>query len=286
MPVIRCIGVAIKADAPRAVAAAGKLRAWLDGRGVETLFDAAAAAAVGEIGPSRAELANRCDLIAVLGGDGTFLAVAREVGGRRVPLLGVNLGTLGFLAEVSVDEVEGALERVLAGEMRVEKRMRLAVQVLREGRPPQLHLALNDVVITKGAISRLIDLATEADGHFVTEYHADGLIVSTPTGSTAYSLSAAGPILLPDVEAFVLTPICPHTLTQRPIVLPDRAVLDIRVARPDEEVQLTIDGQESTSLLEGDRVRVERSRDSVLLVTFEDRSHFDVLRTKLRWGAR
>ena len=283
---IRSIGVAIKTDAPRAVAAAQALRAWLDGRGVDTLFDAATAAAVGEVGPSRAELANRCDLIAVLGGDGTFLAVAREVGGRRVPLLGVNLGTLGFLAEVSVDEAEGALERILAGEMRVEKRMRLAVQVLRDGQPPRLHLALNDVVITKGAISRLIDLATEADGHFVAEYHADGLIVSTPTGSTAYSLSAAGPILLPDVEAFVLTPICPHTLTQRPIVLPDRAVLDIRVARPDEEVQLTIDGQESTSLLEGDRVRVERSPDSVLLVALENRSPFDVLRAKLRWGAR
>jgi len=283
---IRSVGVAIKAGEPRALPAARKLRKWLQERGIEVCFDTEAAAAAEEAGSSRAELANRCDLIAVLGGDGTFLAVAREVGGRRVPLLGVNLGTLGFLTEVSLSEVETALEQILGGELQLQTRMRLSVRLEREGATVHEYTALNDAVITKGAVSRLIDLEARADGALVSAYHADGLIVATPTGSTAYSLSAGGPLLLPDVDALLLTPICPHTLTQRPVVLPDRVQLEISVTRPGEEIQLTVDGQEGAPLRVGDRVWVERSHYPIQTVVAQDRSRFDVLRTKLRWGER
>ncbi len=283
---IRSVGVAIKAGEPQALSAARELRKWLQQRDVEVCFDAEAAAAAGESGLARSALANHCDLITVLGGDGTFLSVAREVGGRRVPLLGVNLGTLGFLTEVSLDEVEGTLERILAGELRLQSRMRLAVRLERGGAIEHEYIALNDAVITKGAVSRLIDLEARADGSLVTTYHADGLIVATPTGSTAYSLSAGGPILLPDVNALLLTPICPHTLTQRPLVLPDRMRLEISVIRPREEVQLTVDGQETAPLAEGDRVWVERSDHPIYTVEGHDHSRFDVLRHKLRWGQR
>lgn len=283
---VRSVGVAIKAGEPRALPAARRLRKWLQERGVEVCFDGGAAAAAEEAGLTRAELANRCDLIAVLGGDGTFLAVAREVGGRRVPLLGVNLGTLGFLTEVSLDEVETALERILGGELRLQTRMRLSVRLERNRETVREYTALNDAVITKGGVSRLIDLEARADGALVSAYHADGLIVATPTGSTAYSLSAGGPLLLPDVDALLLTPICPHTLTQRPVVLPDSVRLEISVALPGEEIQLTVDGQESTPLLVGDRVWVERSRHPIQTVIAHDHSRFDVLRTKLRWGER
>ncbi len=283
---IRCVGLALKRGEARALDAARELKKWLGGSGVDVLFDAEGAAAAGEAACPRSELANRCDLILVLGGDGTFLSVAREVGGRRVPLLGVNLGTLGFLTELSVDEVEEAFAKLLSGDIPIETRMRLAVAVLRGDHVEREYLALNDVVITKGGVSRLIDLEARADGQLVTTYHADGLIVATPTGSTAYSLSAAGPILLPDLEAMLLTPICPHTLTQRPVVLPDRVTIEITLAGTGEEVQLTVDGQESTHLRPGDRVRVTRSAHPIHLVVPHSRSRFDVLRTKLRWGER
>ncbi len=283
---IRSVGLALKPGDQRALSAARELKKLLAERGVEVFFDTEGAGAAGEAACPRSDLANRCDLILVLGGDGTFLSVARETGGRRVPLLGVNLGTLGFLTELSVEEVEEALGRILSGELHVETRMRLAVAVVRGGRVEREYLALNEAVIAKVGVSRLIDLETRADGQLVTTYHADGLIVATPTGSTAYSLSAAGPILLPHLEAMLMTPICPHTLTQRPVVLPDRALIEISLPVPGEEVQLTIDGQESTPVASGDLVRVTRSAHPVHLVVTHTRSRFDVLRTKLRWGER
>lgn len=281
---IETIGVAIKPGVPRAEAAARDLAKWLAPRGVRALFDAPAAAAVGEPACALEELARRADLLVVLGGDGTLLSIARAQGARPVPILGINLGTLGFLAEVSVDEMESALERVFAGEMRTERRMRLTVEHLRGGRALGSWLALNDAVVSSG-VARLLEIETRADGQLVTIYHADGLIVSTPTGSTAYSLSAGGPILLPSLEAFVLTPICPHALTQRPLVLPDRAVLEI-APRAAARARLTVDGQDGAELAEGDSVRVQRSEHAVLLLVPPARSRFDVLRAKLRWGER
>jgi NAD+ kinase len=284
---IRTVGVAIKPGVPRAAAAACDLAKLLAQRGLEALFDPAAAAAVGTSGFPRAELASRADLIVVLGGDGTLLAVARAVEERPTPILGINLGTLGFLAEVPVDEMEPALARALAGDLQVEERMRLEVEHLRAGASRHRYRALNDAVITnRGALARIIDLEAHADGQLVTTYHADGLIVATPTGSTAYSLSAGGPILLPGVASFLLTPICPHTLTQRPLVLPDGARLELVVHALGGEVQLTVDGQEGGRLEDGDRVRVRRSEHSVRLLVAPLRSRFDVLRSKLRWGER
>jgi NAD+ kinase len=283
---IRCVGVAIKAGEPRALAAVRDLAKWLAERNVRACFEPDAAAAIGEAGVPRAELLRRADLLVVLGGDGTLLAVARALEERAIPILGINLGTLGFLVEVSVDEMTSALARALAGEMTIEPRMRLAVRLLRDGRALGSWLALNDAVITKGASARIVDLEAHADGQLVTTYHADGLIVSTPTGSTAYSLSAGGPILTPDVPSLLLTPICPHALTQRPLVLPDSAAIEVVVHPRGGEVQLAIDGQEGAPLHDGDRVAVRRSEHPTLLLVPPQRSRFEVLRSKLRWGER
>lgn len=281
---IETVGVAIKPGDPRAVQAARELAKWLAPRGVAALFDPAAAAAVGAPASSPSELAQRADLLVVLGGDGTLLAMARALDARAVPILGINLGTLGFLAEVSVDEMESALARALAGELRLERRMRLSVEHRRGEAVLRDWLALNDAVVSS-AVARLIEIDVRADGQLVTTYHADGLIVSTPTGSTAYSLSAGGPILMPSLGAFVLTPICPHTLTQRPLVVPDDAAFEI-AARSGIPARLTVDGQEGAELAAGDRVCIRRSPHPVFLLVSPQRSRFEVLRAKLRWGER
>jgi len=283
---IRTVGVAIKPGEPRALEAVRDLAKWLAERGVRACFETDAAAAIGAVGVSRAAMVREADLLIVLGGDGTLLSVVRALEERAVPILGINLGTLGFLVEVSVDQMQVALARALDGEMTIEPRMRLAVRLLREGRELRRWLALNDAVITKGASARIVDLEARADGQLVTTYHADGLIVSTPTGSTAYTLSAGGPILLPGVPSMVLTPICPHALTQRPLVLPDSAVIEVIVHPRGGEVQLAIDGQEGAPLQEGDLVEVRRSEHPALLLVSPAHSRFEVLRSKLRWGER
>ena len=283
---IRSVGVAMKTGEPRALAAVRDLAKWLAERNVHALFEPDAAAAIGATGVPRAALVRQVDLLVVLGGDGTLLAVARAQDEGAVPILGINLGTLGFLAAVSVDEMETALARALAGEMEIEPRMRLAVELARANGESRRWLALNDAVVTRGASARIVDLDVRADGQLVTTYHADGLIVSTPTGSTAYSLSAGGPILLPEVPSVVLTPICPHALTQRPLVLPDSVRIEVSVEARGGEVQLSVDGQEGAPLGAGDRVVVERSAHPTLLMVPPQRSRFEVLRAKLRWGER
>jgi NAD+ kinase len=283
---IRTVGVAIKPGVPRAASAACELAKWLAQRDLRGLFDPDAGAAVGQPGVPRSTLARESDLLVVLGGDGTLLALARALEARPVPILGINLGTLGFLTEIPIDEMASALERAVAGEMRVEARMRLDVELERGGRTLASWRAFNDAVITKADPGRLIDLEARADGQLVTIYHGDGLIVSTPTGSTAYSLSAGGPILLPGLRAFVLTPVSPHTLTQRPLVLPDDACLEVIVRTEGREGQLTLDGAEGARLETGDRVSVRRSPHPVHLLVPPQRSRFDVLRHKLRWGER
>jgi NAD+ kinase len=283
---IRTVGVAIKPGAARATAAARDLAKWLAPRGLRTLFEPCAAEAVGEGATDFEAIGREAQLMVVLGGDGTLLGVARQLGTHAVPILGINLGTLGFLTEVPVAGMEEALERVLAGELRIEQRSRLEVALERDGRSLGAWRALNDAVITKGDPGRLIDLEARADGQLVSAYHGDGLIVSTPTGSTAYSLSAGGPILLPGLCSFVLTPICPHTLTQRPLVLPDAVHLEVIVRTPGRDGQLTVDGQEGIRVETDDCVRVRRSPHPVQLVVPSQRSRFEVLRAKLRWGER
>jgi NAD+ kinase len=283
----RTIGISVKPDQPQLAGLVQELCRWLRDRGAEVWLDEQAASWTGGDASPLATLVEKVELVVVLGGDGTLLAAARAIGDREVAILGVNLGTLGFLAETSSDELFETMEDVLAGRLVVSLRMRLEVSVLRDGRDLGRHLALNDAVIGKSALSRMIDLETRADGVAVTTYHADGLIVATPTGSSAYSLSAGGPLLLPQTEAIVLTPICPHTLTQRPLVLPKscKVEIDIQNARG-ADVHLTVDGQVGLVLCEGDQVRVALAGSPTRLLVSPTRNRFEVMRTKLRWGER
>lgn len=284
---MKTIGIVAKRNRPEAADLARRLSAWLRRRGREALLDDEVSAALGlEDGVRKSEIMRRADLVVVLGGDGTLLSVARHSTSRPVPVLGVNLGGLGFLTDVRPEEVYRALERVLDGHYRAEPRGMLSAAVLRRGKAIRRFQALNDVVINKGALARVLDLATSVDGVPLCTYKADGLIFATPTGSTAYSLSAGGAIVDPSVGVVMIAPICPHTLTQRPIVLPERARIRVAVSSPDEEVLLTVDGQEGMPLENHDIVEVSRSRHHALLVRSPAHSFFELLRTKLRWGER
>jgi NAD+ kinase len=284
---MKSIGIVAKRNRREALALARRLVPWLRRRRRSVLLEAGAAAALGlDGGVSEAEMMRRVDLVVALGGDGTLLSVARHSGTRAVPVLGVNLGGLGFLTDVRPEEVFRALERVLAGHFRLEHRGMLAAAVLRGGRTIRRFQALNDVVINKGALARILDLETSVDGVPLCTYKADGLILATPTGSTAYSLSAGGAIVEPSVGVMLVSPICPHTLTQRPIVLPERSRVRVVVRSPDEDVVLTVDGQEGMKLANHDVVEVHRSRNRVSLVRSPTHSFFELLRTKLRWGER
>lgn len=281
----RAVGVCLKPDDPLAAEVLRSLAKWLADSGIELRCDAGAAGALELPARTPRELAASVDLLVVLGGDGTLLGVAREIGDAQVPILGVNVGTRGFLAEIAPAEQFDAVARALDGAMPIENRARLDVRVERDGTEIARFIALNEVVVGSAA-SRLLDLETSADGQPVTTYRADGLIVATPTGSTAYSLSAAGPILLPAVAAFVLNPICPHTLSQRPLVLPDSMQVEIRpLAHDGGAVRLTVDGQAGRELARGDRVTVRRSPHPLRLVVAPDHDRFQILRTKLGWGA-
>ena len=224
------------------------------------------------------------DLVVVLGGDGTLLKAARLYGHQEAPILGVNLGGLGFLTEISLDELRLLFERILQGDYQTENRMVLTAGIIREGEVHPVIPFLNDVVINKGAVARIIDLETSIGGQFLTSYRGDGLIVATPTGSTAYNLSAGGPILHPALKTILLTPICPFTLTNRPIILQDDAVIDIRLGTKASEVWLTFDGQVGYPLNAGDLVRVQKAVKSIRLIKTPFKNYFEILRTKLKWG--
>jgi NAD+ kinase len=283
----RSVGICLKPGRPDLGPAVKELREWLEQRGHEVLLDREAAASIGREGLHRHELAEKVDLGIVLGGDGTLLAVARAFGPRAVPILGINLGTLGFMAAISRDELFPRLEEVLAGRYEIELRMRLDVRVVRAAGGEQRFLALNDAVISNSALSRMVDLEMIAGGISVTTYHADGLILATPTGSTAYSLSAGGPLLPPGFEAMLVTPICPHTLSQRPLVLAPETLLTIRVLPTrGGELHLTVDGQVGCELAPGDAVQVSRSEHPARMLVPPGRNPFEMLRQKLHWGAR
>ncbi|HUT71345.1 MAG TPA: NAD(+)/NADH kinase [Desulfatiglandales bacterium] len=224
------------------------------------------------------------DLVVVLGGDGTLLGAARKVGHYGLPILGINLGGLGFLTEIPVEMLYQDMEKVINGEISIEPRLMLQASVLRNGEEKCRFTVLNDVVINKGALARIIDLRVSVDNHFLTTFRADGLIVSTPTGSTGYNLSAGGPILYPDLEALILTPICPFTLTHRPIIVPDTSVIDVQMGENSEEVILTFDGQVGFDLVDNDRVIISKSEKKLKLIKSPDQDYYDILRTKLKWG--
>ena len=230
------------------------------------------------------KLAASVDLMLVLGGDGTMIATARMIGDTEVPVLGVNYGGLGYLAEFRIEELYVALESILSGNYRLDKRVMLAVELLRGDEHVTRNRVLNDVVINKSALARIIEIEAYLNQQFVSSFRADGLIVSTPTGSTAYNLSAGGPVIFPSMNAVVITPICPFTLSNRPIVVPDDAVIELRLKTQQEDVALTLDGQVGFPLKVEDRVVIRKSRATFNLVQPTNRNYFEVLRDKLRWG--
>ena len=230
------------------------------------------------------KLSGRVDLMLVLGGDGTMIATARMLVDREVPVLGVNYGGLGYLAEFRVEELYTALESILAGNYGVEKRVMLEVELLRGEERVTRNRVLNDVVINKSALARIIEIEADLNQQFVNSFRADGLIVSTPTGSTAYNLSAGGPVIYPTMNAIVITPICPFTLSNRPIVVPDESLIELRLITQNEDVALTLDGQVGFPLKREDRVVIRKSKTTFNLVQPMNRNYFEVLRDKLRWG--
>ena len=291
MSPVKRIGIVLKPNQPDALRTVCELVTWLNERSITLVgtpelerkqIEAETGCAVDQT-PAE-ELAANVDLILVLGGDGTMIATARMVGDREVPVLGVNYGGLGYLAEFRIEELYQALESILAGNFRLDRRVMLGVELRRGGELISRNRVLNDVVINKSALARIIEIEAYLNEHFINAFRADGLIISTPTGSTAYNLSAGGPVIFPSMNAVVITPICPFTLSNRPIVVPDDATIELHLKTSQEEVTLTLDGQVGFSLNVEDRVVIRKSSVTFDLVQPSNRNYFDVLRDKLRWG--
>jgi len=285
------IAIIAKVHDPRCLGIAEELIEWLAGRGVTAYVEEHVSTQLRRTSAAESaqssEIARDAELMVVLGGDGTLIAAARLVGEREVPILGVNLGSLGFLTEITLDELYPSVERCLAGDFEVSERMMLLASVERGGKQVELHRVLNDVVINKGALARIVDMETSVNGQYLTTFKADGLIVSTPTGSTGYSLSANGPIIHPALDSISITPICPHTLTNRPLVVAADAQISIRLdSALDEAVFLTLDGQVGVKLVGGDLVQIRKAPHATRLIQSRTKDFFEVLRTKLHWGER
>lgn len=282
------VAIFAKVHDPRCQGVATELVAWLKERGCVPLVEPHLAHHLGADNRlSEADIRDRAELVVVLGGDGTLISVARLFSGREVPIVGVNLGSLGFLTEITVDELYPVLEQCLQAAHGITHRMMLEVVVTRGETELARCEVLNDAVINKGAIARIIDLEATVNNRLLTTFKADGLIISTPTGSTGYSLSAGGPILQPMMNCIVITPICPHTLTNRPIVISDESEIRIVVKSSfDEKVYLTLDGQLGVELQEGDTITARRAQKTTALVASPDKDYFAVLRAKLKWGER
>jgi NAD+ kinase len=282
---MRTVGISAKVTSPTAIEFSAAVAADLRARGYNVCFDFGTADKLNDRGPcvAKSELGLRADLLITFGGDGTLLSVARHAP-DGVPILGVNMGTLGFLTEVSVEEFPTTLDRVLAGDYTAEARVTFDVTVRGNQRDHRSYRVLNDATINKSAVARIVEMEVKVAGVFLSSFRADGLIIATPTGSTAYNLSAGGPIIYPTMSAMVITPICPHMLSNRPIVLPDDAEVEIRIATEKQEIFLTLDGQEGLPISEHDRVCVKKSPANVLLVQSREKDYFEVLRRKLKWG--
>jgi NAD+ kinase len=286
-PRIERVAIVAKLSPPENARLAAEVSTWLEGRGVSTRLDVDTSRAIGrKDGFPRSSLPPRTDLLVVAGGDGTLLSMARVAAPRRVPILGVNLGGLGFLTELHPDEIYSGLERVLRGDFAIEQRQTLRLRFRRRRATAGEFALLNDAVITKAALARMITIELRADGREVARYTSDGLIVATPTGSTAYNLSAGGPILDPRMRAFVIAPICPHTLTYRPLVVPADVRLEATLESVHEEAYLTLDGQVGFPMSTGDSITVDDHPSPLRLVRVAGRTFFEVLRRKLRWGER
>ncbi len=263
------------AGKPAVAAAVAELLPWLRERAEVVALDLALDRELEHV---------EADLAVILGGDGAILSVARRLGRNQIPAIGVNLGKFGFLAEVSPEQLRERFEDILGGRYRLSSRMRLACALCRDGQTLVEHAALNDVVLSRGALSRLVAIGLVVDGVRATTYNGDGVIVSTPTGSTAHSLSAGGPVIEPRVNAFVVTPICPHTLTNRPLVVPAECCIELCVGPTPSDVGLTVDGQVYQQVARGDRVVVRRAASDFQLIDLGLRTYYDTLREKLHWS--
>lgn len=280
------IGLVVKVSNPDAIALADRIADWVSERGGTVFTDEVLALMVKSAVATRlSDLPGRIDIMIVLGGDGTMIHAARLINGRKVPILGVNLGSLGFLTAITVAEVFPLLEKIMRGEFTVEERMLLHVEHTRYDKVLCSHRVLNDAVI-KGQNARLLRLETRINKEYVNTYRADGLIIATPTGSTAYSLSANGPILYPTIHSIIVAPICPFNLTNRPVVIPDWMTVDITVSPEQHGVELILDGQVDMPLESGDVVKIKRAEESAYLVKYQGKSYFDILRERLMWEVK
>lgn len=288
MTMYRTVGIVSRPRQEDVAAVVPRLIEWLEARGLAVLCDKETDCCLPTQGRalSREELPAAVDLLIVLGGDGTLLSAARSIGEHDVPILPINLGSLGFLTSVTQQELYPILDAALQERTRISDRTLLEAKIIRAGAVAEKHRALNDAVLNKGALSRIFDLDLCVNGDFVSTFRADGLIISTPTGSTAYSLAAGGPIVYPKVPAFIVTPICPHTLTNRPLVIPDSSNIELAFRSGDEAVYLTLDGQVGVKLESADRISIGKSAHPLRLVRPERNTYYEILRSKLKWGER
>ncbi|OGP86496.1 MAG: NAD(+) kinase [Deltaproteobacteria bacterium RBG_16_54_11] len=282
---MRKIGIIAKGNKPEATQVVKELVGWLKDRKVECFVDPDIAKAVSHPALDKQDMAGAVEMVVVLGGDGTLLAAARALQKKQVPILGVNLGGLGFLTEITLAELYPMLEAILHGAYKTDERMLLEARVWRKGKVVDTFTVLNDVVINKGALARIIELETSVDQAHLTTFRSDGLIICTPTGSTGYSLSAGGPIVYPSLHSIIITPICPHTMTNRPIIVPKEAVINVTLCSMDQEVFLTLDGQVGFKMELHDRVEIKKGEGFIRLIKSPSRGYFEVLRQKLMWGA-
>jgi NAD+ kinase len=281
----KSVGIIYKHNFEPAREECSRLKEWLEHRGIVVYTEEMSArTTVRRYSEEVTSIPDTVDWVAVLGGDGTLLGAARKVGEYGLPILGINLGGLGFLTEIPAKRLYEDMERLIAGEIDIETRLMLQARVMRDGEELCCFSALNDVVINKGALARIIELRVCINDRFLTTFRADGLIISTPTGSTGHNLSAGGPILYPDLEALLVTPICPFTLTHRPIIIPDTSMIEISMGHHSEEVLITFDGQVGFDLMDHDRVIVSKSEKKLRLIKSPNQDYFDILRTKLKWG--
>jgi NAD+ kinase len=285
--VFKRIGIIIKPNQPDAIPLAGELINWLGHRQIQVYLDDVTAPLINHpFSCPRSEIGLWIDSLIVLGGDGTLLSAARALEGGNIPILGVNLGGLGFLTEITLEELYPVLGQILEGRMETEKRMKLSATVLRRGEKVGEYSVLNDVVINKSVLARIINLRNSINGAYVTTYRGDGVIISTPTGSTAYSLAAGGPIVYPCMDSILITPICPHTLTNRPLLISDRDTVAITLESEEGGVHLTLDGQIGFDLHPYDQVVVTKGKDYVFFIKSPFKDYFQILRTKFKWGER
>ncbi len=280
---VKKIGIIVKAD-PAVSPKADALERWLVGKGVETLRRESRPPHTGQLGENIDRAPADLDCILVLGGDGTFLSAVRWIGDQNIPILGVKFGEVGFLAEIAEDRLHAVAETILNDTITTQPRMRLRVRVIRQNTERAVETVLNDVVINKGALARLAHIETRINDRYLTTYRADGLIIATPTGSTAYSLAAGGPVIHPTVPAVVMTPICPFTLTNRPLIIPDTATVTINLAERSSDIMLTFDGQQGLPIDDRDTIVVSKSPYPIYLISEPSQNYYDVLKAKLRWS--